>query len=390
MLSSSLSPDRRADAMIFLYADVMYRAGGIETYLHALSSKLLAEHRPFRVAVAELEPCVAVDELVQNGIDVYRQKRLPGDRWRVRQRVLMWWLSRQLRPGDWVFCVRQPMPELHHALVRLVHRREAKLAVSWMLPPADVIPPARYKALASAAVAETDAVISTHHATLGQYAEIFGYQGPVAVVPYHNLPSFAETVPMPPGPPWKIGFMGRLDIRQKNLDVILQSFAQLRRSGIPAELHLHGGGAEEEKLRTIATELGLKEGEAIWFHGFYNHQRELRQVVESNHFFVYASRCEGLPLTLLELLQAGRYCVATRVGGVPDLYDGHPECGTLVEPGDVPALSKALTEAVEKVAAGRINDDAIRARYLEAFDIHSAHKAWLSALGLSPEPASTR
>ena len=62
--------------------------------------------------------------------------------------------------------------------------------------------------------------------------------------------------------------------------------------------------------------------------------------------FVLSSRTEGLPVTLLEAMQAKVPIVATRVGGVPDvLNDG--EAGALVEAGNSEALAKVL-EALAK------------------------------------------
>jgi hypothetical protein len=60
--------------MVFLYSDVLYRTGGIETYLHALALHLKRERIP---------TCVAV--------------------WLMRQRAMMAWLSLQLTSNDWVF-----------------------------------------------------------------------------------------------------------------------------------------------------------------------------------------------------------------------------------------------------------------------------------------------
>ena len=140
-----LADETRRDTlsvMIFLLSDVLYRAGGIETYLHALATHLHAGGRvPFRVVVAELESCPLVDELAARGVEVYRQRRLPGDRWLVRQWTMLVWLFFQLKPGDWVFCVRQPMPQLYLTLARLVHGRGARLAASWMLAPEFIPPP---------------------------------------------------------------------------------------------------------------------------------------------------------------------------------------------------------------------------------------------------------
>ena len=150
--------------MIYLYSDILTEAGGIETYLHALATKLYEENIPFRVAVSEQQPressCEMLDDLEAKGIDVYRQSYVPGDRWHVRKRLLMYWLWWQLEPGDWVYCVRQPISPLYLDLVRLVHNRGAKIAASWMFAPEFLVPdPPHYKSFCQA-VQETDRVIS--------------------------------------------------------------------------------------------------------------------------------------------------------------------------------------------------------------------------------------
>ena len=362
--------------MIFLYSDVLYRAGGIETYLHALSTHLHQEKIPFRVAVAELEQCPLLDELAAKGVKIYRQRRVPGDRWLVRQRVMMAWLSFQLQPGDWVFCVRQPEPALYFSLVRMVHRRGAKIAASWMLAP-EFLPPT-HKTFCQA-VAETDAVISVADCTASQFRDIYGYKGKVHVVPYHNLPFFKEPLPLPSGPPWKIGYLGRLERKQKNLEQLLVAFARLASERSDVELHLHGHGPDQRVLEEFVVQENLK-GRVI-FHGAYDHRRDLPDIMARCHFFVYPSRFEGGPcFTLLELMQAGRFCVASAVGGIPDLYQGRSDLGTLVKVDDLLGLQAALADAVARVAAGSMDGEHIRARYLEAFDMTAAHRAWLSAL----------
>jgi glycosyltransferase involved in cell wall biosynthesis len=367
--------------MIFLYSDVLYRAGGIETYLHALAVRLHNEKTPFRVVVAELQPCPLVDDLVEKGIDVYRQRRLLGDSWLLRQHVMLTWLGTQLKPGDWVFCVRQPMPGLYLRMVRLVHRCQSKIAVSWMLAPEFLPPvPPQGKKFCQA-VDETDAVISVSRCTAHQFKEVYGYQGQVHLVPYHNLLLFQEPVPLPSSPPWKIGFIGRLDIRQKNLDTLLQALVSVIEKWQQVELHLYGEGGDKPQLEALALNLGIQNH--IVFHGAYDHRIDLPNIMANCHFFVCPSRYEGAPFTLLEIMQAGRFCVVARVAGIPDLYDGFPEVGLLVSPYYSSRLSQAIITALELVSIGKINGDRIRERYFDGFDIESAHRAWNLAIGNS-------
>ena len=365
--------------MIILYSDVLYRVGGIETYLHALALHLYGERIPFRVVVAELEPCPLVDELVEKGIEVYRQRRLLGDRWLVRQHFMLTWLRTRLKPGDWVFCLRQPMPELYFRMVRLVHSRQARIAASWMFAPEFMPPVPPYGKKFCRAVAETDAVISVSQCTAHQFKDVYGYTGQVHVVPLHNLLLLPEPVPLPPSPPWKIGFIGRLDIKQKNLDTLLQALTAVVQAWQHTELYLYGRGPDQTKLEALAMSLGIQQH--VVFHGAYDHRKDLAQIMANCHFFVYPSRFEGGPcFTLLELMQAGRFCVAANVGGIPDLYKGFPEVGLLVSPNNSSELSQSIVSTLEKVANGSIDGNKIRDRYFDGFDMASAHRAWTSAI----------
>jgi glycosyltransferase involved in cell wall biosynthesis len=368
--------------LIYLYSDYITSAGGIETYLHALAIKLLEEKFSFRIAVAEVAYCELLDELEAKGAEVHRQGRVRGDRWLMRQRVLMHWLKKRLAPGDWVYCVRQPMPGLYLKLVRLVHARGARIAASWMLAPEFVNVPTKYKTKFQTAVSETDVVISVSRCTLHQFQTRYGYQGPVEVVRYHNLPVVPEALPVPPGPPWRIAYMGRLSIEHKNLDVLLRAIAQVAHSDPDVELHLYGEGGAEAELKSLAVSLGIAN--VVHFHGRYDHRFDVPAIAGANHIFVYASKFEGGPcFTLLELLQAGRFVVASTVGGIPDIYEGRERIGCLVKPNDEGDLIQALQNGVDRIKSGEILAEEVRSRYFEDLDMDAAHSAWTRALSLS-------
>jgi len=368
--------------VVYLYSDIITRAGGIETYLHALATTLQAEGLPFRVAVSEQVHCPMLDDLEAEGVDVYRQPVVPGDRFKVRKRLLMAWLWWQLEPGDWVYCVRQPIPDLYLPLVRLVHNRGAKIAASWMFAPEFLVPEPNHHDAFCQAVTETDAVISVSECTTHQFAEVYDYEGPVEVVRYHNLPFFDAPVPLPDGPPWKIGYMGRVNIEQKNLDQLLHAVARLREDGVDAELNLYGYGSDRDVLEQLRDDLGLTE--FVTFHGRYDHRTDLPDIMAQNHVFTYTSNYEGGPcFTLLELLQAGRYVVAAPVGGIPDLYEGHPEAGLLVDPDDPGAIASALRSAITKVKRGTVDPVTVRQRYVGEFDLDAAHEAWCKTLRIT-------
>jgi glycosyltransferase involved in cell wall biosynthesis len=65
--------------------------------------------------------------------------------------------------------------------------------------------------------------------------------------------------------------------------------------------------------------------------------------------FVLPSRAEPLGVVLLEAMACGTPCVASRVGGIPEIVDV-PGNGRLVEPDDARSLADAMEEVL---AAGR-------------------------------------
>jgi len=369
-------------AKVVLFADVLSGFGGIETYLDALARRLHFEKRPFCVAVSLNGHAPFLDDLEKLGVEVYRQPRVLGDRFHIRQRLLVQSVVRRLNPGDWVFCVRQPMPEVYLPLVIASHRRGAKVAASWIYTPEFLpLPPGRKGKLFQAAIAQTDVVISVSNAGVSQYSESYGYNGPVEVVRYHNRQFFVEPVPMPRAPPYAIGYVGRIDIYQKNLDTILSAFGILSENRDDVVLNIYGGGQDEARFAKMVDDAGLRE--RVCIHGRFQHDRDLPRIMRENHLFVYTSRFEGGPcFSLLEMLQAGRFVVTSPVGGIPDIYSGRPDIGDLVAPGDVLAIARALEGAIERIAAGSIDPEVIRATYVDNFSENIAHRRWLEALGL--------
>jgi len=137
-----------------------------------------------------------------------------------------------------------------------------------------------------------------------------------------------------------------------------------------------------EAFRGMVADAGL--GDRVRLHGPYDHRRDLASIMAANHLFIHTSRFEGGPcLVLIELLQAGRFVVTSPVGGIPDIYAGRPELGTLVEASDPDAIAAAIEDGLARLAAGRIDPRRIRAVYAEHFHPTVAHGQWLAALGLS-------
>ncbi|MGB9802180.1 MAG: glycosyltransferase [Desulfofundulus sp.] len=99
-----------------------------------------------------------------------------------------------------------------------------------------------------------------------------------------------------------------------------------------------GDGPLRRVLEEESRALGL-EGRLF----FTGERRDIPQILSLMDVFVLPSTTEGLPLTILEAMAAGKPVIASRVGGLPEVVvDG--ETGFLVPPGDPQALARALAQ----------------------------------------------
>ncbi len=81
-------------------------------------------------------------------------------------------------------------------------------------------------------------------------------------------------------------------------------------------------------------------------------------------------------MTTLEAMACGKPIVATRNGAIPELMtDG--VTGTLVAPGDIAALAKALAVYAESPNLRSAHGTAARARAIAQFNIEDCARAYL-------------
>jgi glycosyltransferase involved in cell wall biosynthesis len=132
-------------------------------------------------------------------------------------------------------------------------------------------------------------------------------------------------------------FAGRL-AAVKGLESLIRAFAHARvRGNHHFRLVLIGDGSERSALENLSHSLDLDN--VISFLGL---RADVPTLLTAADGFVMSSRSEGLPMVLLEAMAGHVPCLATAVGGIPELFlDG---AGMLVPPADTLALSNALVE----------------------------------------------
>jgi glycosyltransferase involved in cell wall biosynthesis len=125
----------------------------------------------------------------------------------------------------------------------------------------------------------------------------------------------------------------------KGIDVLIDAVAQLHRAGRTVTATVVGDGPERAALMAQAERLGLTQ--AIRFLP----AMPARKAQALGRVMVVSSRAESLPYVVLEAAASAKPLIATRVGGIPEIYG--PLTNTLIPPEDAAALASAITNSLD-------------------------------------------
>lgn len=134
--------------------------------------------------------------------------------------------------------------------------------------------------------------------------------------------------------------VGRLDNKQKRLDVMLQAFSVFSKKHPEYNLKIYGSGDDENSVRQWCADLNIQD--RVKFMGV---TRTPMQDISDAGMFLITSDYEGISNSLLEAMAVGLPCVSTdhTPGGARLLITDH-ENGLLAPMGDVDALAGAMCE----------------------------------------------
>jgi glycosyltransferase involved in cell wall biosynthesis len=163
-------------------------------------------------------------------------------------------------------------------------------------------------------------------------------------------------------------------VPEKDVVTLLEAVARLQRGGTPVQLTIAGDGQERAPLEGKAAELGVSRRVHV-----LGALRDTRGVLAEADAFVMSSVSEGTPLALMEAMSAGLPCVATRVGGIPELLDG---VGLIVEARDPQALAVALDGLRRDPHAAALLGERARQRIEQRFSVDAVVDAYLGVFGL--------
>jgi glycosyltransferase involved in cell wall biosynthesis len=149
-------------------------------------------------------------------------------------------------------------------------------------------------------------------------------------------------LPLPrPGPPWQLGFIGRLAERKRPLDLV--EVARKLDKRLDFKLHVFGDGPMEEPLKAAIARHHLEDRFVL--HGYWN--KGGAGMFEQIQLLVHTDGVEPFGGALVEAQLSGRPVIAYRAGGNPDIVE-HGATGHLVPVGDIDGFAEGVCTVAEK------------------------------------------
>ena len=161
-------------------------------------------------------------------------------------------------------------------------------------------------------------------------------------------------------------FLGRLDVLQKGLDLLLQALAS---PTVRDEIRLVFVGPDwkggRERLERSVIDFGLSERVVFWGPAFGRTKFELMVAAD---FFVHVSRWEGLPFAVVEAMGVGKPCLVTAAADPLGLVSRY-NAGRVVLP-DADSIGAGLREMAN------LSDSALRAAGERSRAAVQEHLSW--------------
>ncbi|WP_214627184.1 glycosyltransferase family 4 protein [Paenibacillus agaridevorans] len=162
--------------------------------------------------------------------------------------------------------------------------------------------------------------------------------------------------------------MGDL-IGRKNYSSSIKAISKLNNSKI--HFLICGVGPETEKLKKLAEVLGIENN--IHFLGY---RTDIKELLMLSDIFLFTSKQEGLPRSLMEAMSAGLPCICSNIRGNVDLIV-NGEGGLLFDSEDINGISQGIARLIEnpklRVSMGQNNLNRIK-----EFDVENVKKIIMS------------
>jgi glycosyltransferase involved in cell wall biosynthesis len=157
----------------------------------------------------------------------------------------------------------------------------------------------------------------------------------------------------------------------KAFDVLIAALAMLKVKGRCVSATIAGEGPQGPALRALAECRGVAD--LVRFAGY----RPAREAFTMGRMLVIPSRAESLPYVVLEAVAAGLPIIATRVGGIPEIFG--PLSDNLIPPDDLGALVRAIAAALDAPADAKRAAQLVKSRVREKFSLAAMVDGGLAA-----------
>jgi len=137
---------------------------------------------------------------------------------------------------------------------------------------------------------------------------------------------------------WRLACIGRLHPKEKGQDLLLRVLARRHWRDRPLSVTFYGDGLQRASLERMARNLGLTN---VTFAGFVH---DVPAIWSGHHGLILPSRCEGLPIVLVEAMLSGRVPIVTDVGGNTEVVNDGVTAYVAVAPTE-DALDNAMERA---------------------------------------------
>src|SRR3546814_2938930 len=122
---------------------------------------------------------------------------------------------------------------------------------------------------------------------------------------------------------------GRIDIRRKGLDVLVEAWAMLERAE-DDRLIVIGSGQDDALFADLLQRRAVPGLE--WQAGYDTDRQRIRTWLSAADIYVTASRIDGMPVAPLEEMAVGLLLVAHDTQGLADILEKGEEHGGLLTP----------------------------------------------------------
>jgi glycosyltransferase involved in cell wall biosynthesis len=163
-----------------------------------------------------------------------------------------------------------------------------------------------------------------------------------------------------------LGFVGRIDVHHKGIDLLLQAMAVLKSQsmGVRCKLFLVGPFhriKDGQRFWSMVDSLDL--GEDVKVIGPKFGQEKWRYFLACD-VFVHTSRWEGMPMAVLEAIALGRPCLVTEGTNVADVVEETNGWVCAAEPGSIAdAIQSVYGRRDSREVLARQSRELIRSRF---------------------------